>query len=394
MASDTSVADSSSARIFSNPWPAMLLGLGAAGISVLVYRTTGTVLVPFLLLGLLSAGVAIAIRPQSPAVLGLGAVTGFTVCFALLPSWDSIRMFMVVLSATAAVAAVLMSLPRTLRRIAFSLIIVFHLGGILSSAFSQPPAPALAQWAWTYVYRPYLEFMYLTNAYHFYSPEPGPGDLVWFYIKFEDGSAEWFKIPRREDNSLAVEYQRRLSLTQAVNGLMAPQLPEEVRKRRQLAIATEGIPGHPLIDPVTQYRVPSALSKEMLRSFARHVTYTKAHATEPPRKVSSVKVYRLQHQFLQPQELADGIDPDSLWLYFAYYQGEYDTNGNLLDPEDPLLWWMIPIVKTDSADGPVVMDYLTQHAEQQKAPKKAQDPINNPGIKAIPGSHDDKAPKL
>ncbi len=27
------------------------------------------------------------------------------------------------------------------------------------------------------IYQPYLEFMYLNNAYHFYSPEPGPGQL-------------------------------------------------------------------------------------------------------------------------------------------------------------------------------------------------------------------------
>jgi len=392
MASDKSIADSAGARIFSNPWPASLLGLGAAGIGALVYQITGSVLVPLIILGPLSAGVAIAIRPGSPAVLGFAAVTGFMVCFALLPSWDSIRMFMLVLSATAALAAVLMLLPRTLRRVAFSLIIIFHFGGILSSAFSQPPAPAVVQWAWTYVYRPYLEFMYLTNAYHFYSPEPGPGDLVWFYVKFEDGSADWFKIPRREDNALAVEYQRRLSLTQAVNGLTATPFSEEAYKRRLLAINTEGIPAYPKMDAMSQYRVPNALSKEMLRSFARYVTYTKAHETEPPRKVASVKIYRLLHNFLQPQELADGMDPDSLWLYSAYFQGEYDTNGNLLDPEDPLLWWMIPIIKTDSADGPIIADYLMQHAQQEKTPKKAPDPINNPGINPIPGAQDEKVP--
>ena len=36
-------------------------------------------------------------------------------------------------------------------------------------------------WAWVYFYRPYLQFMYLERHVSlFYSPEPGPGILVWF----------------------------------------------------------------------------------------------------------------------------------------------------------------------------------------------------------------------
>ncbi len=55
------------------------------------------------------------------------------------------------------------------------------------------------RWLWGKVYRPYLQFFYLNNAYHFYSPEPGPPVLVWFRIDYTDNKSMWYRIPNDED---------------------------------------------------------------------------------------------------------------------------------------------------------------------------------------------------
>src|SRR5207253_4479160 len=127
-------------------------------------------------------------------------------------------------------------LPRVVQRTIVSLMIVLHFVGILSAVSSVPPTPPLMNWAWIYVYRPYLQFMYLNNAYHFYSPEPGPGILVWFHVRYDDGSSDWYKIPDRSQNPLTLEYQRRLSLAESTNQLLhAGGIPEEILRNRDAA---------------------------------------------------------------------------------------------------------------------------------------------------------------
>ena len=65
--------------------------------------------------------------------------------------------------------------------------------------------------------------------------------------------------------------------------------------------------------------------------------------------VKAVKVYRLQHRMLSAQEFAAGEDPFAPTTYLPYYLGEYDPDGHVTDPDNPLLYWVIPIVKKASA---------------------------------------------
>src|SRR5262249_39246795 len=183
-----------------------------------------------------------------------------------------------------------------------------------------------------YVYRPYLEFMYLNNAYHFYAPEPGDPTMMWFYVKYEDGTGQWRKIPRRQDYPLAVEYQRRLSLTESINQLLpASTVPPEIKESRLQAHA-RGIAVHPGLPETEQYRVPSPYSKRMLESYARYIARTTPHPENKDLKVTSIRIYRVIHKILLPKELAAGIDPETPTSYRAYYQGEFDVDGMLKDP--------------------------------------------------------------
>src|SRR5437667_416198 len=78
--------------------------------------------------------------------------------------------------------AALVAAPRPWRQGVISAIIVFHFGGIFMATASPPPTPWLVEQMFQRVYNPYLQFMYLRNAYHFYSPEPGPASLLCFLL--------------------------------------------------------------------------------------------------------------------------------------------------------------------------------------------------------------------
>ncbi|MCL6639228.1 MAG: hypothetical protein K6T80_06050, partial [Firmicutes bacterium] len=62
--------------------------------------------------------------------------------------WDSARLLVLILSLGALAAAGLMLLPRVLRRIVFSLLILVHFGGIFCAVMSVPPQPWLTTQAW------------------------------------------------------------------------------------------------------------------------------------------------------------------------------------------------------------------------------------------------------
>jgi hypothetical protein len=42
--------------------------------------------------------------------------------------------------------------------------------------------------------------------------------------------------------------------------------------------------------------------------------------------------------------MAAGKDPYLPTRYLPYFQGEFDPEGNLLDPKDPFLYWYVPMV--------------------------------------------------
>ena len=333
-------------RLFTNPWPALIGGLAATVLGFLWIVLFHFSALPLVIGGLLATGTAVAIRPQSSVVLGLFCLSGLCAMKGLPLDWDSARLLMAVLSTLAAFAAFVMLLPRVFRRIIVSLMILFHFGGILSAVNNVPPCTWLSTIAWTHIFRPYLEFMYLNNAYHFYSPEPGPGGMIWFYAKFEDGIIQEYKIPNRDENPLALEYQRRLSFVESVNAVSNPApVPEATSYLRRFAGQNEGIYLHPEIGEEFQYRVPNFYSRRMLQTYARYVARHIKHPTDPEKKVTSVKIYRIVHKILLPKQINEGVKPDEEWLYLPYYQGEFDPDGNLMNPQDPYLYWLIPILR-------------------------------------------------
>jgi hypothetical protein len=361
---------------FTNPWPALSVGLAALLATCLLAQMGNPWIWLFALLlvcGVLATGAAVAIRPRSPAILGLAALGAMLGCIATQSRWDSIGMLFAIGTGVAGVAALLMLLPRTARRVVVSLLIVFHFGGILTAVTSVQPAPWLSNQLWVRVYRPYLQFMYLNNAYHFYSPDPGPAQQLWFRVAYTDENGEphgyWLRFPNRGDSPLLdplyQQYQRQLSITESTNqftpntmmserdlllrrcGQHLPPGQEPTEAEWRALMAAQEIPFHSELPLAFQYRFPNGYSQKNLQSYARHV-FRSMEEQHPDWTITGVKVYRVEHRILTAKQLSEGAHPDDATQFYPYYQGEYDREGKIKDENDRYLFWLLPIDKVKS----------------------------------------------
>jgi hypothetical protein len=349
-----------------NPWPPLIVGLVAGVLGVLLAGWSGTagVLVRLAVVGVavLSGAAAVSLRlhfagweledrAKSAGIVALGAVIAVLAFAGLDPDWDSARLVLAVVTGVALAGAVLILLPTAVRKVVLVLLVLVHFGGIFCAVTSVPPPNAPAPWltttAWTYFYRPYLQFLYLNNAYHFYSPDPGPPTLLWFHIDYKGGSERWVRLPERDQFHTKQEYQRRLALTESTNQLMSSP-PEFVLNNyaaeRQRAGNLYHIPIHPELSAAFQFHEPNAYSKHMIAAYARHVAYAYKSETDPGAEVEGVKVYRVVHSILTAEQMDAGQRPTDPTTNLPYYQGEFDKEGNLKNPKDPFLYWLIPIM--------------------------------------------------
>lgn len=349
-------------------------------------------------------------QEETATLLFLTAVCGFVASWALyLPdsptSWDTIRLALLVFSSVALIATPLPLATLRVRRWTISVLVVLHFSAIGSATLSAPPSPWLVGQLWIRIYRPYLEFMYLNNAYHFYSPEPGPASYVWFRLIYVDSRGtewgEWYKVPGMDENGrheheVALVYQRYLALTENVTGSEPPppyftltpdgnQVVADFIKRRQenaprppvVGVPTPAlaVPFHPFVPTTQQFSLPNGSTQRMLRSFARHVAKVKEQppASLPGSELRWIKIYRVRHE-IPPADAYAKVDPpmapNDPELYRPYYMGKYDTQGELIDgPDkygkgaDPFLYWLLPILRDDTSNQrSPIRDFARLHA--------------------------------
>lgn len=319
--------------------------------------------------GLLAAGLGVWWRLASADANDFEeqSKTGILVALAsgsVLSAWvalpadaDSLHMAALVLWVVSLVAVPLILLPCLARRILLSMFVLFHFGGVLTAVTAvqlpnNAPIPWLPTVIWNNVYRNYLTFGYLNNAYHFYSPEPGPPTLVWFQVVFEDGSTYWKRIVRREDYPTRQQYQRMLSLTESTNqpGMTSPGKFQVLLRRRleftqpapplkeNSSEPTPTIPMAEMITPQDQYREPSDLTKMYLQSYAAYMCRTTKHPDKPDLKVKSVRIYRLTHMIINAAQMESGLSPTDPTLFWAYFFGEYEykPENKFKNPPEPV----------------------------------------------------------
>jgi hypothetical protein len=316
--------------------------------------------------------------------------------------WDTLRMFLRVLTAVSLFAAALMLVTTAVRRLMLSLLFTLHFAGIATAALAAPPSPWIIQQTWMRFFRPYLQFVYLNNAYHYYAPEPGPASYLWFRIIFEspDGKSDegiWYKIPQLDEagriqHPVALEYQRFLSLTEAVaqpGGYLPPEVifnsetkEWEVNpfyaKRRQLASPDPEpvkvgaqqtnqlrIPGHNTIPMLQQVWIPNDGSSRLLSSYARFLGRKFAvHPDKPGWEFKSVKIYKVTHWIPPVRWFLEEIPPTDPDTYLPYYAGNYKADGKIkVEPDDPYLYWLLPSIRDRQNDpDSQIRDYARRHA--------------------------------
>jgi hypothetical protein len=437
--------------LLASPWFLVGVGLGGMVLGWLVGATfeEPPALVRLLLLfgGLLAVGVGLTVRSRQPqtefvdrietaallSVAGLGCLAGYFGMHTwtlvdgkqtLVEDWVSGRILFAALFIAALLGVVLVLLPPLGRRVVLSLVVVFHFGGMVTAVTSVDPPGSTGPWVskqlWSRVYYPYLSFLYLTNAYHFYSPDPGPPSLFWFAVCYDDGSYTWVKLPERSNSPVYMHYQRMLALpehtfsamprlpfNQYEMTLLGDKVPPEMRyrgswemilQRRQIGSTRDyilmGREGDKKVErhlpiPVVlgmietlQYREPHDLSKLLIEKVARRVYWNAPPPPEEGVKIKSVKVYRVVHNILTPSELARGVNPLEKTKHWPYFLGEFDSKGKLVDSLDPFLYWYLPITyvpdsypggagrigvptvhvsETDTKDG-FLLDSLEMHA--------------------------------
>jgi len=353
-------------------------------------------------IGLTVVAYALSLRVDLPLVWLIGVGAALIASFIAIPSqWDSARLLTLVLAFASGAGAALTALPVPISSTIISVSALFHFGGIFTATTLPEPTPWWSSQASGRVYQPYLSFIYMRNAYHFYSPDPGPASHVFVLLTYERDRIdpltgknevlnEWITLPRRDKHMkdpLGLTYYRRLSLTEMVSGTI-PDLysansfeKADVRERRirQAALLSEE-ERIPLADPTMmpeylQYRVPRPdITRYLLPSYARHLAIENSQPArngEPALKVTKVRVYRAEHTIIQQTEFIKARDVYHPSTFRVFYLGEYDPEGRLIDSTDPMLYWMVPVVPKlngPSPNDPEKRDYedfLSRHAKFQ-----------------------------
>jgi hypothetical protein len=399
MARDAGDPARSGTPFWMGPWPRVGVALGMVVLGCFLRAAGGEdpkvgpgpemSLVRFLLIvaAMILAGGAVErmlrrLRPDENSRLEVSSLTAVASLVPLLgylsvpPGWDSAQMVLVAFIVAGVLGTGLILLPVIYRKAVFAVLVIFHFGGILTATLIVPApgqqAPWLPSHAWAQFYRPYLGFMYLNNAYHFYSPEPGPATLMWSYVIYEkektgELAGEWVKLPDRDASPITLHFQRLLALTDSINQLTSgipdkrfkeieywrreaggrifdnakdlprfpkrPGLPEEVQQQQQLV--EQLLHPHPNMIMARQYQDPQPNSKMLLASYARHLAITHERLKDDPAYTfHSVKIYRVIHHILEPGELAAGFSPLDKTLFHPYFQGEFDKDGKVVYTPD------------------------------------------------------------
>ena len=354
---------------------------------------SGTARLVLVTLAALLAGGTLSLRPDSALVWLLAGLTASANSFGFPDHWDSGQMLMRVVAAAAFVGAGLMAVPRRFRRVAVVGFVAFHFSSLLIATTWPDSTPWVTNQLGQRFYLPFMQFTYLRNAYHFYSPEPGPASHLFALLTYETDErdeatgkpvtiSEWVTLPRRDTqwkDPLGQTYYRRLSLTEnAVRsgsdlGSNSDERQQVMKRRSDVALGL--LPGvkripHALATYEVEFRwyaPPQAdVSRFLLPSFTKHLA---AEYTTPRHKVVNVKLYRAEHRIVTTQYfVTQKLSPFHPTLYRVYFLGDYTSGGQLVDPQDPMLYWLIPIMpkagklKLDEPGPEQFTDLLTEHA--------------------------------
>jgi hypothetical protein len=225
----------------------------------------------------------------------------------------------------------------------------------------------------------------MSNAYHFYSPDPGPSTLIWFRVQYDDDSFRWVRFPDKQSALVPLQYTRSIVLGDSTNlnaaspmpALMAKRImerkeagrlfrPEPTRDGEKFEGQSIPLIAEDLYDPFNRvpippdaYREPNEFSKLLISSYVRYVAKNYPHTEDRSIPVKNIKVYRITHKLISPGEMSQGLDPMQEVFLAPYFMGKFDTAGKLMVQQqqydengneklqgeyDGFLYWSIPVM--------------------------------------------------
>ena len=104
----------------------------------------------------------------------------------------------------------------------------------------------------------------------------------------------------------------------------------------------------------------------MLKEYAKHVARSYPSKDDPSLEIAGIKIYRVIHVMLDPNQMLDpDANPAGEWTFRPYYLGEFTKDGVLKNPQDPLLYWLIPIFRTPIGWQPSLVQRPIELFEQE-----------------------------
>ncbi|MCS7167414.1 MAG: hypothetical protein RMI91_14960 [Gemmatales bacterium] len=202
-------------------------------------------------------------------------------------------------------------------KVVLSLFVAWHFFAIFTAVTGQStslihpaPLPALQLARYTHWYQ-HLLFMH--NAYRFYVPDPGPVQTLWFRLQYagERGRkvAYWYEVPRRNEFSWRMSYQRYMSVTMLVQ-MMGP-------------------------DPTDQTRLHPT-SEALLSSYVRHVAHRFPRHPQVPDAgpLQRIEVYLVSRTtYPTGYDIQRGLTLDDPRWYRPVYYASYNPAGERVQLE-------------------------------------------------------------
>jgi hypothetical protein len=155
-----------------------------------------------------------------------------------------------------------------------------------------------------------------------------------------------------------------------------------------------GMPLHPDDPQELQYQLPNPeVARFVIPSYASHVvlenTPDKATAA-----YTTVKMYRVEHRTMPVDEFINAskrpnaiTSPYHPTTYRPFFLGEFDARGNLLNSQEPMLYWLVPIlprlggVPPGETNKRPFLDYMSYHALADVLPNASVDDLGDPKFK-------------
>ena len=176
-------------------------------------------------------------------------------------------------------------------RIAISLLLLVHLAIVIATpAAMVMPGSRLARWLLRGA-APYVQAGNVSHGYAFFAPDPGPGHIIEYELRFADGRTERGKIPDSNQHWPRLRYHRHFMLSEQLAALWEDEPPRPDNPRFEIIWQQ---------DHMRWERQRNDFQKRA-NSYGRHLLNISG--------ANEVEMHLMRHHLLTPEELAGGRSP-------------------------------------------------------------------------------------